>query len=731
MRRELNLVVILLGLLGPAASAYAGEYSRIARLSFVEGHVSFMHPNEVDWASASINLALQPGDRIYTGSDGRAEIEFDEGSVLRLAERTDVELVALGEDRIRLRILVGLCTLSARTDIPFEINTPAAMFSTRRDGVYRFDVTENGASDGIVRKGRMEVSGRDFAERLDTGELMHVEPGEQGSHLLSRYEGRDDWDEWTDRRTADLIAYESRRYLPDTVYYGVSDLDRYGRWVEVGTYGWGWTPYVGAGWSPYWDGRWCHRPFWGWTWVSYEPWGWLPYHYGRWHFSVNFGWCWLPGPSFGFHFWSPGLVRFYHGPSWVSWVPLGPGDYYNVNHYWYRAPYRHHLNGMRLAQHRGPNDLANRHIPGAFRTAPTDHFVNGRVGRGTESVSVARVAQPWREGRMVTDRLDIKPTSKSFLPVVGRQVERPSDNVNTLVRGSRSPAGRETGSVSRGDVNRFSVGRAEPGRNADARGSSVGTRASVAAGSGEDGGRRSPAERSTRIWNRIDTPAQAEPGSSRNTAGSEARSVNPRSAGRSIPGNPGGRAYESPAGSGESPRPSVIERRSGSGESRRIEPGNRTDSEPRNDNQRRSLSSPQQAFPSGQGYSGGGSYGSSRSQYLGGAGSRLPKSDSQGSLSPRSVPGSSSTEPRSGLGSAPSTPSRMQSYGRAGSSPSPPRPSWQSSRVPSGTSRGPAIIRQSPSWGRGTMPGASRQGGGARSAAPGGGAGVLRGRGRP
>ena len=133
---------------------------------------------------------------------------------------------------------------------------------------------------------------------------------------LADTKARDGWDEWTDRRTADAVAYASTNYLPDYVYAGVSDLDRYGRWVDIGTYGYGWAPsYVDAGWSPYWDGRWCYRPHWGWTWVSYEPWGWLPYHYGSWYFSAGFGWCWLPGPSFGFHFWSPGLVRFYNGPA--------------------------------------------------------------------------------------------------------------------------------------------------------------------------------------------------------------------------------------------------------------------------------------------------------------------------------------------------------------------------------------------------------------------------------
>ncbi|NWG13520.1 MAG: FecR domain-containing protein [Acidobacteria bacterium] len=730
MKRNLNLVVIVLGLLAFAATGHAGEYARIARLSLVEGHVSFMHPNEVDWAPASVNLALQPGDRIYTGSDGRAEIEFDEGSVLRMAEKTDVELVAMGEDRIRFRVLVGLCTLSARTDIPFEVNTPAATFNTRRDGVYRFDITEGGASDGIVRRGRMDVSGRDFSERLDTGELVHVEPGDQGTHLLSRYDGRDDWDEWTDRRSADLIAYESRRYLPDTVYYGVSDLDRYGRWVAVDTYGWGWVPYVGAGWSPYWDGRWYYRPYWGWTWISYEPWGWLPYHYGRWHFSLNLGWCWLPGPSFGFHFWSPGLVRFYHGPSWVSWVPLGPGDYYNVDYYWYRPSHRHYLNHMQLVQHRGPNDLANRHIPGAFRAAPTDDFVNGRVGRGAPSASVASIAQPWKEGRMVTGRLDVAPTSKSFLPVAGRQgVPSAGDGAAGArgargARGDRAPAADPSNGLPlRGfqtPVNRLDLGRSEPGRTAAAPASAAEPNVNVIGDGGNETSRRNPVGgQGTRIWNRVDSPSRTETAPPVSEAASEIRTANPRSVGRSVPGNPGGRAYEAPAGNRETAAPSVIERRSGSDAGRRAEPGNRPESPAREGSQRRSLSSPQPASPAGQRYESRNSYSSSTDRFSERGEIRNPSSS-------MSMPRSYSVEPRSGIGFAASDPGRWQSYGRGGSSPSLPQRSWQSGRSPSGASGGPAVIHQSPSWGRATPPGAVR--GGTRGAPPGGGAGILRGR---
>src|SRR5947199_2099699 len=206
-RRCFPLLLALLAFLVCSVPGWAGSGydSRIARLSYLEGHVSFQHAKDVDWSAASINTPLQPADRIYTGEDGRAEIQFDEGSVLRLAEKTDVEILSLSEDLIQLRILVGLTTLTVESSAGFEINTPAAAFNTIRKGVYRFDVLENGDADAIVRKGLLDAANNNFSKRIESGELVHVTAGERGSHTISRYDTRDAWDEWNDRRNADLL----------------------------------------------------------------------------------------------------------------------------------------------------------------------------------------------------------------------------------------------------------------------------------------------------------------------------------------------------------------------------------------------------------------------------------------------------------------------------------------------------------------------------------------------
>jgi hypothetical protein len=576
-------------LVGLVAIATERDDARLARLSYLEGRVSFQAGNDVDWAAASINMALQPSDRVYTGESGRAEIEFDDGSVLRLAEKTDIEVLSLKDDLIQIRILLGLATLTVGGSVNYEIDTPAAAFNTLSKGVYRFDVAENGDSDGIVRKGLLEAANNDFSQRAESGELIHVTPGDSGTHLLSRYDRRDDWDEWNDRRNADMNAYESRKYIPEFVTVGVGDLDRYGRWVTVADYGPAWVPsYVDPSWSPYWDGRWCYRPFWGWTWISYEPWGWLPYHYGRWHHHSSFGWCWLPGASFSFHFWSPGLVRFFHGPNWMSWCALGPGDYYNVNNYYYHRGYNYHLNSLRLLQRRSPEDLANRHIPGAFRTVSTDSFVNNSLGKNARMVDLAG-DQPWKRGRMVLDQPDVQPTSRSLAPIPDRLASRPTSarSPMAVLRSEPSVQPGQTARISR--ITNPSIPQIQPQRSEERRGPggmnnptgrAIDNSGSPSSSFSEGAAGRvqeNRTERGSSIWSRggsSSTGNAASEGSAGRTMQTPAPGSingNPRTTGREVPGNRTSR-WTSPSPSTErSPSPSTIEK--GTRENSRQGPG--------------------------------------------------------------------------------------------------------------------------------------------------------------
>ena len=120
---------------------------------------------------------------------------------------------------------------------------------------------------------------------------------------------------------------ESARYVAPGVI-GYQDLDYYGRWQVVPTYGAIWVPTsVPAGWAPYRYGHWVWVAPWGWTWVDDAPWGFAPFHYGRW---VSYGgyWGWAPGPSYvGWRpYYAPALVGWVGGAGWGFGVSFGFGS---------------------------------------------------------------------------------------------------------------------------------------------------------------------------------------------------------------------------------------------------------------------------------------------------------------------------------------------------------------------------------------------------------------------
>src|SRR5262245_34462316 len=67
----------------------------VARISLVDGEVSYQRSNSSgdsgkDWFDATLNLPLEENDQIYSGSDGRAEIQLSGRNVVRISRDTNL-----------------------------------------------------------------------------------------------------------------------------------------------------------------------------------------------------------------------------------------------------------------------------------------------------------------------------------------------------------------------------------------------------------------------------------------------------------------------------------------------------------------------------------------------------------------------------------------------------------------------------------------------------------------
>jgi hypothetical protein len=301
-----------------------GNEVRVGRISLLRDSVLMKRGDDDQWYDAALNTPIQTGDRIYTGDDGRTELQLD-GNLYRLNSRSGFDLLDLSDARSQFSLYAGTLTVDLRYPPlqPVEIDVPEGSVTLSKPGLYRIDAYESGGMKMIVWQGEAEVY---------NGTSIPVYPDQQivvkeNNYDITVADSPDDWDIWNTDRNQELAkAEQSRRYVTESQnMVGVEDLDSDGRWSNVPGYGWAWTPTtVEAGWAPYREGRWVWRDPYGWTWVSRERWGWAPYHYGRW-VVVEDRWYWVPGSNRRY---SPALVGFVssNGGLYIGWVPLAPRD---------------------------------------------------------------------------------------------------------------------------------------------------------------------------------------------------------------------------------------------------------------------------------------------------------------------------------------------------------------------------------------------------------------------
>src|SRR5712672_2900412 len=86
--------------------ALADSQVRIVRLSDVQGSVQIDKNTGMGFENAFLNLPLPQGVTVQTRDNGRAEIEFEDGSTLRLTPNSKVEFSTLGLNDSGKRISV-------------------------------------------------------------------------------------------------------------------------------------------------------------------------------------------------------------------------------------------------------------------------------------------------------------------------------------------------------------------------------------------------------------------------------------------------------------------------------------------------------------------------------------------------------------------------------------------------------------------------------------------------
>src|ERR1700692_4834672 len=95
IRRLATLSILVVLSCWLAVPVFADSQARIVRLSQVDGDVQIDRNLGQGYEKAFINLPVTQGAKLRTGQGGRAEIEFEDGSSLRLTPGSILEFPEL------------------------------------------------------------------------------------------------------------------------------------------------------------------------------------------------------------------------------------------------------------------------------------------------------------------------------------------------------------------------------------------------------------------------------------------------------------------------------------------------------------------------------------------------------------------------------------------------------------------------------------------------------------
>lgn len=298
------------------AEDYAQTYGHI---SYVDKGATVIREDKTE-AKAIVNLPVAPGDQIVTGDNGRCEIQFGNGTVLRLDKNSRLKITTILAPTLTsnykvttLHLMRGqLYTMNQRYNREmFQIITPNTAIDFKKRAAATVKLNENGDTFIFSEKGKFEVMFGENVKDLKTEKILPKKGYLVSSnHKISLVKDQRDvefvgWNEYVNRNFKDLhfgvskVPKKIYTYNKGLVYWAEKWSSLYGEWIYDDVFGYVWKP--GDEIFSY-----SKRPFFHAQYVRVnkqlflvpsEPWGWVPAHLGTWVW-MKWGWTWVPGDAF-------------------------------------------------------------------------------------------------------------------------------------------------------------------------------------------------------------------------------------------------------------------------------------------------------------------------------------------------------------------------------------------------------------------------------------------------
>jgi hypothetical protein len=191
-------------------------HARVVSLSLVEGAVIVRRPGSHKWNRATLDLSLEEGTSIATARNSFAEIQFENGSTLRVGElsRVDFTQMALGPRGGRVdhvKIAFGQATANVAPAHRDEYLLSVGNAAFRPHGKTEFRADLRGSLLRVeVFLGRLEAEDSNQSVRLEKNQVLASDAGLSGPFQITSPIHTDAWDEWVRGRDeqAAVKAYQ-------------------------------------------------------------------------------------------------------------------------------------------------------------------------------------------------------------------------------------------------------------------------------------------------------------------------------------------------------------------------------------------------------------------------------------------------------------------------------------------------------------------------------------------
>jgi len=334
------------------------EDSTNGHISYVDKEAAVIRQDQTKHA-AVVNLPVVPGDQIVTGENGRCELQFDNGTVIRLDKDSRLKITTVLAPALTSKWKITTLHLmrgklysmnqSYRREM-FQIITPNAAIDLKKRSAATIHLDENGNTHIFADKGKFNVMYGGDAKSVKT-ETIRSGKGYTitADHNIRVGEVKRDidfvgWNDYINRNFKDLhygvskIPKKIYRYNKAIVYWAEKWSSLVGEWVYDELLGYVWKPAdeIFAVSS---------RPFFHADYVKIngklhvvpqQPWGWAPSHLGTWVW-MKWGWTWVPGNTFNngiqynmwnlFRFSGPNAYPYFFFPTLGNWIRNIYGSY--------------------------------------------------------------------------------------------------------------------------------------------------------------------------------------------------------------------------------------------------------------------------------------------------------------------------------------------------------------------------------------------------------------------